>query len=139
METSMQQVKGYGNRIAMPVLPEIGSAVKFYPRVGEGAGRQPCYPAMVKSTEPSGNATILVFYASDDIREVTVPPRDEQNPRGWELVSAVAEPEIDEGDANQGAIDVLMKRITDLEGAVAALSKPKAKAKAPTKAKGARR
>lgn len=132
METSMQQVKGYGKRIAMPILPEIGAVVRFFPRIGEGAGRQECYPAIVKSAEPSGNATLLVFYASDDIREVTVPPRDEQNPRGWEFVTAPAELDRDEGDANEGnAIDVLMKRITDLEGAVAALSKTKApKAKA---------
>lgn len=106
-----QNVKGYGSRIEQPELPEVGTPVLFFPRVGEGAGRQDRYPATIKRVDPDGNATIIVFYASDDIREVMVPKRDEQNQRGWEWLKKAA------ADDEAHLVADLLSRIEALEKA----------------------
>lgn len=123
------KIKGYGARIQQPVLPDIGTPVVFFPRVGEGAGRQDRYPAMIKNVDLNGDATIMVFYAADDIREVVVPKRDEQNQRGWDWLTRAAEPEPPVN---------LSDEIADLRARIDALEKAKAAPKA-AKAKTSRR
>lgn len=123
-------------------IPGVGQLVVYHPRPGEGRSGRICFPAMVlQADEGNGYCMLMVFFDAADIREATlVPPRSEQNPRGWEwpaahqvasnsdaAVLALAKRVFGDGNPYEGSLIDLIKDLYDKVAKLRADLTPKAK------------